>query len=430
MKKTCVIPAFNEQSNIASILQVVKRVKTIDEIIVVDDGSTDKTYAEAKSQGVKVICHSKNMGKGAAIKTGFAHSQGDIILFLDADLKSISPKKIASIFQPIENDEADFVKTAFSRKRGRVTELVVKPLFKVIFPFIHFRQPLSGQFAMKRELMAGLKIDDRWGVDIQILLQLVKKGVRVAEVDIGNIKHKKQPIENLVMMSEEVIRAILSELGLIASKHKLVIFDFDKTLIKESSIEIVAKELGFEKELKELRRKYKEKKIKDYQITLALAHLLKGRKKEDLEKVCDKLNLRKNVIKVIDRLKKRQYELAIVSVAFSPIVECMAEQIGIKKENIICPVLITDKNRLYTGEVVAKTKYNSKCCDKIICKADAAKELMKKINVKPEECVAVGDGKSDQCLFKACGFSLIYRTKNNLGDVRITNMSEILIYVE
>jgi len=430
MKISCIIPAYNEESSITNVLQNVKKVRSINEIIVVDDGSTDNTYHAAKIEGIKVIQHSTNRGKGAAMKTGFANSQGDIILFLDADLKSISPKKIASILQPIESDEADFVKTAFTRKRGRVTELVVKPLFKVIFPFIHFKQPLSGQFAMKRELMNGLRIDDRWGVDVQILLQLIKKDVRTAEVDIGNLKHKKQPVENLVIMSEEVIRAILSELGIIASKHKLVIFDFDKTLIKESSIEIVAKELGFENELKDLRRKYREKKIKDYHITLALARLIKGRKKEDLELACEKLNLRKNTIKVIDRLKKRQYEIAIVSVAFSPVVEHMADKIGIKKENIICPVLVTDKKGVYTGEVVAKTKYNSKCCDKIICKADAAKELMKRINVNPEECVAVGDGKSDQCLFRACGFSLIYRTKKPIGDVRITNMSEILIYVE
>src|SRR3989339_124443 len=276
MKISCIIPAFNEGSTIINVVKNVKKVKVINEIIVVDDGSTDNTYKYAKSQKVKVIKHAKNKGKGAAIKTGIANSKGDILLFLDADLYSISPKKITSILQPLENAEADFVKTSFTRARGRVTELVVKPLFNVIFPFIKFNQPLSGQFAIKRELLGELRIDDKWGVDIQILLQLVKKGVRISEVDIGRLIHKKQSIENLAIMSEQVIKTILSELGIIANKHKLVLFDFDKTLIRESSIEIVAKEFGFKKELQKLRAEYESGKIKDYDITLELAHLIKG----------------------------------------------------------------------------------------------------------------------------------------------------------
>src|SRR3989339_223652 len=340
MKISCIIPAFNEGSTIINVVKSVKKVKVINEVIVVDDGSTDNTYKNAKSERVKVIKHTQNKGKGAAIKTGISHSSGDIILFLDADLYSISPKKIASILQPLENDEADFVKTSFTRARGRVTELVVKPLFKVVFPFIKFNQPLSGQFAIKRDLLKKLRIDDKWGVDIQILLQLVKKRVRISEVDIGELKHKKQPMENLAIMSEQVIKTILSELGIIANKHKLVIFDFDKTLIRESSIEVAAKEFGFEEELQKLRADYQHKKIKDYDITLALANLLKGKIKNDFKKICGKLTLRRTVSRVVERLKKRQYMTGIISVAFSPVVEFFADKIGIPRDNVICPMLV------------------------------------------------------------------------------------------
>ncbi|HLC96745.1 MAG TPA: HAD-IB family phosphatase [Candidatus Nanoarchaeia archaeon] len=430
MKISCVIPAFNEESTIIDVIKNVKKVKVINEIIVVDDGSTDNTYKNAKSEGIRVIKHAQNKGKGAAIKTGIAHSHGDIILFLDADLYSISPKKVASILQPLENDEADFVKTSFTRARGRVTELVVKPLFSVIFPFIKFNQPLSGQFAIKRDLLKELKIDDKWGVDIQILLQLVKKGVRILEVDIGKLKHKKQPIENLIIMSEQVIKTILSELGIIANKHKLVLFDFDKTLIRESSIEVVAKEFGFQKELQKLRADYENGKIKDYNMTLELASLIKGRTETDFDKIFKRINLRRTAKAVIDRLKKRQYNVGIISVAFSPIIHYFADKIGVDRNNVICPILVTDKHGRYTGEVIAKTRHNSKCCDKIICKADAAKELMKRLKVKPEESVAVGDGKSDECLFRACGLSLAYKPLTSIGDVNILNLAEVLIYAE
>ncbi len=427
---SCIIPAYNESSTIVKVITIIKKVRTINEIIVVDDGSIDKTFELAKASGVKVIRHEVNKGKGAAIKTGILHSHGEILLFLDADLSSLSPKKIASILQPLENDEADFVKTSFSRARGRVTELVVKPLFNVIFPFINYKQPLSGQFAVKREFVKELNIDNKWGVDIQILLQLIKKGVRISEVDIGKLIHKKQPIENLTIMSENVIRTILAELGIIANKHKLILFDFDKTLIKESSIEIISKEFGFEKVLKRMRKKYKKGLIRDYDITLFLAKYLKGKTNKDLEKICTKLSLSKNVIKVIERLKKRQYQIAIVSVAFSPVIESVAKKVGIQRENIVCPILVADKYGKYTGELIAKTRYNSKCCDKIICKSDAAKELMKRLNVKPEESIAVGDGKTDECLFRSCGLSLAYNSKLPLGDIKITNLTEILIYAD
>jgi len=302
----------------------------------------------------------------------------------------------------------------------------------VFFPYTGtpFKQPLSGQFALKRELIKELKIDDTWGVDVQILLQLVKKGVRISEVDIGKLIHKKQPIENLTIMSEQVIKTILSELGIIANKHKLIIFDFDKTLIEESSIELIAKEFGFTRELKKLRKDYYAKKISDYDITIALSQYFKGKTKKDFEKACAKLTLSKNIIRVVEKLKKRQYRTAIISVAFSPVIEYIAEKIGIERENIISPVLVFDKHGRYTGEVIAKTRYNSTCCDKIICKADAAKDLMKRLSVKPEECIAVGDGKSDECLFRACGLSLAYNAKIPIGDIKITNMTEILIYSE
>ena len=430
MKISCIIPAYNEESTINAVLQNVKKVRTIDEIIVVDDGSLDMTYRCAISEGVKVIRHKKNCGKGAAIKTGISYSKGDILLFLDADLCSISPKKITSILQPLENDEADFVKTSFDRVRGRVTELVAKPLFRVIFPFIQFKQPLSGQFAVKREFLSELKIDDKWGVDIQILLQLIKKGVRISEVNIGRLVHKKQPIESLTIMSEQVIKIILSELGIIANKHKLVIFDFDKTLIKESSIEVAAKELGFTQQLALLRKKVESKRMKHSELTLSLAKYFQGKTKADINKICAKLTLSKNIIKVIERLKKRQYKVAIVSDAFYPLIECIAEKIEIDKENIVSPLLIYDKKGHLSGELIVKTKYNSKCCNKLLCKSDSAKELMKRFSVKPEECIAVGDGKSDECLFRACGLSLAYKPKIKIGDIIITNLTEILIYAE
>jgi HAD superfamily phosphoserine phosphatase-like hydrolase len=430
MKISCVIPAYNEESSIQKVLITVKKVKSIDEIIVVDDGSSDGTFMKAQAEGVMIVRHETNKGKGAAIKTGFSHSTGDVILFLDADLQSLSPKKITSILQPIRSGDADFVKTSFRRTRGRVTELVAKPLLRIMHPLMNFNQPLSGQFALRRELMADLVIDDKWGVDIQILLQIVKKGSKIAEVDIGKLRHKKQPIESLAVMSEEVMRSILSEMGLIANRHRLIVFDFDKTIIEESSVELLAQEFKFEKELADLRSRHNKGEVRDSDITLAIARFLKGKTKDEMERTCEKMHLTKNIDKVAETLRKRRYEMAIVSVAYSPVVEHFAKRIGIKKENIICPILLTDRRNRYTGEVVARTKHNSECCDRLICKAEAVTAIMEELGIKPGQCIAVGDGKSDECMFRACGLALAYRPVSPIGDVTITDMTEILIHAE
>jgi len=94
------------------------------------------------------------------------------------------------------------------------------------------------------------------------------------------------------------------------------------------------------------------------------------------------------------------------------------------------PFLMKGKNNIFNGEVLANTRYNSTCCDHIICKADAAKKLMKKLGVKPEECIAVGDGKSDACLFRAAGLALAYKPQQSVGDVTISHLSEVLLYAD
>ncbi|HLC96456.1 MAG TPA: glycosyltransferase family 2 protein [Candidatus Nanoarchaeia archaeon] len=109
MKVSCIIPAYNEQSTIVRVIAVVKKVKAINEIIVVDDGSTDQTYEYANTQGVKVFKHPKNRGKGAAIKTGMTHCKGDFILFIDADITNLDGNKIINMIIPLKSRKADVV---------------------------------------------------------------------------------------------------------------------------------------------------------------------------------------------------------------------------------------------------------------------------------------------------------------------------------
>ena len=209
MSVSVIIPAYNEEKTVANVIKTVKSLNYIDEIIVVNDGSTDSTEQTAMEAGATVLSHTKNRGKGAAIKTGFKNSKGDIVLFLDADLQELIPKQVDKMIKPILNGEADVIKTKFKREAGRVTELTAKPLLNFFFPEIKFEQPLSGQFAAKRSFLKNIKLEDDYGVDVGIVLDADVMGVRVKEVDIGNISHAMSSLYELNIVATEVVRTIV-----------------------------------------------------------------------------------------------------------------------------------------------------------------------------------------------------------------------------
>ena len=209
MSVSVIIPAYNEEKTVGSVVKAVKSLGYVDEIIVVNDGSIDATERVAEKAGATVISHLKNRGKGAAIKTGFKNSKGDIIVFLDADLQRLSPHQVDKMIQPIMTGEAEVTKTKFNREAGRVTELTAKPLLKFFFPEIGFEQPLSGQFATKRSFLNNIQLEDDYGVDVGIVLDADVKGMQVKEVDIGKINHVMSSLNELNLVATEVVRTIV-----------------------------------------------------------------------------------------------------------------------------------------------------------------------------------------------------------------------------
>ena len=211
---SAIIPAYNEQDNIANVIRSVKKRKEIDEIIVVDDGSTDATVKVVKQFGINVISNKKNSGKGSAMKLGASHATGDVLLFLDADLKNINSDKIKLMIEPFRH-MVDFVKTRFDRNAGRVTLLTAKPLLEHFFPDVakRFEQPLSGQIGIKKEILDKIPLEQDYGVDVGILIDVVEMGVKTEEVDFGYLEHDEKNLEELDMMARQVAGVILGRAG-------------------------------------------------------------------------------------------------------------------------------------------------------------------------------------------------------------------------
>ncbi len=210
MLVSVIIPAFNESNTVQKVIEVVKEMNIVDEVIVVDDGSSDNTAEISKAAGARVIKHNTNLGKGTALQTGLKHSKGDIVAFIDADITNLTSKQIEKIIKPILEGKADITKTKFKRKAGRVTELTAKPLLNFFFPELKFEQPLSGQFAAIKSLIKGIKFEEDYGVDIGIVLDADVRGLRIKEVDIGQLEHTHSSTNGLNKMANQVVRTIVT----------------------------------------------------------------------------------------------------------------------------------------------------------------------------------------------------------------------------
>lgn len=210
LKISVVLPAYNEAAFIRNVIDAAKQVAEVDEILVVNDGSTDETAEIAREAGARVVSHKINRGKGFAMKTGCEKAIGDVLIFLDADLVNIRPEKIRRMITPFK-EGYDFVKTRFHRRGGRVTQLTARPLLEHFFPEIEerFAQPLSGQIGIKKELMQKLDLEVDMGVDIGVLIDAVEMGAKIAEVDFGELIHDERELKDLDHMAKAVARVVL-----------------------------------------------------------------------------------------------------------------------------------------------------------------------------------------------------------------------------
>lgn len=159
-KIAAIVPAYNEEKTIEGVLKTLKNSEIINEIIVVSDGSTDKTVAICRSLGVKVLESSRRQGKGSAMRRGTKATKADIILFADADLIGFSEEHIFQLTEPLLKENAGMVVGI----RDRLGET---PLFLLkIDPLLAF----GGERAMKREIFDNIPERFSQGFEIETAL--------------------------------------------------------------------------------------------------------------------------------------------------------------------------------------------------------------------------------------------------------------------
>lgn len=223
------LPAHDEAATVGPIVDAIRaglgdRVPLVDEVLVVDDGSSDPTAAVAAAAGARVVPGTGG-GKGGAMWTGLLEAEGDVVVFCDADLRDFGPRFVVGLLGPLlTGDDHGFVKGCYDRpfrgqpgQGGRVTELVAKPLLRTLFPALaSVLQPLGGECAGRRGVLEQVPFVEGYGVDIGLVLDVCGRfgPSSMVQVDLGRRVHRNRSLEELGPQAEAVLRTALARAGL------------------------------------------------------------------------------------------------------------------------------------------------------------------------------------------------------------------------
>jgi glucosyl-3-phosphoglycerate synthase len=224
-------------------------VPLVDEIVVMDSGSTDRTAEVARAAGARVVARTDVLaefeplpGKGEVLWRSLAATDGDLVCFIDSDLVDFDAGFVPALLGPLLTADGVHLVKGFYRRPlrlqvddaaaadyggGRVTELVARPLLASLRPQLSgVIQPLGGEYAGTRELLEALPFATSYGVEIGLLLDTVDTvGIdAIAQVDLGVRKHRNRSLMQLGAMARQITATALARCGVTDSGAPLVQF--------------------------------------------------------------------------------------------------------------------------------------------------------------------------------------------------------------
>ncbi|GAW33297.1 glucosyl-3-phosphoglycerate synthase [Roseovarius sp. A-2] len=206
-----IVPARNEAQTIARVVRVLRDMAGVAEVVVIDNGSTDATAAEAADAGAQVVTQTRP-GMGHAVRTGIGAARHDWVMKVDADLDKFD----TALFSRMAEARAPgvgLIKGAWNDPRDNMpmTRLLVRPALARMFPGLgHLRAPNTGIYLFDKSRIAHRELVGDYAVDLDVMLRVHAAGAEVAEVDIGRIVHDARDVSHYNGMAEQIMAFFLS----------------------------------------------------------------------------------------------------------------------------------------------------------------------------------------------------------------------------
>lgn len=240
-----VLPARDCADTVGSVVERIAAAEgLVDQILVVDGGSSDGTADVAAAAGAQVVAegdllpaHGPVLGKGDALWRSLAAVEGDVVAFVDADTRDFDARFVNGLVGPLLTDPAlRFVKATYRRPfsaggidlpggGGRVSQLMARPLLSAFYPDLAgLTQPLAGEVAATRELLESIPFATGYAVEMAMLLDVREAAgaAAMAQCDVGERRNHHQPLEALRPMAETVLAVVCARLGLDAAGPEIV----------------------------------------------------------------------------------------------------------------------------------------------------------------------------------------------------------------
>jgi glycosyltransferase involved in cell wall biosynthesis len=230
-KVVVIFPAKNEEGTIANSIAIAKQSRFKPDVILVDAYSTDRTsYLAEKAEAIVIqqptrIFPAKGLAMTAGLSEAFRRS-ANIIVFLDADIRNLTPQWVDNLVQPLIDDNCDMSRGFYTRhaRDAAVTKLIARPMLHTFFPELsHFEQPLSGEVCARRQVWENIlkraadnPTPDGWGIDVWLLIEAAMSGYHIKEIFMGTKEHTsfedyREDVSKLTKMAEQVEFTIIRE---------------------------------------------------------------------------------------------------------------------------------------------------------------------------------------------------------------------------